>query len=152
MFYRINEIADDIMSPTALYLQDRSEPLIPTSVGELSQGEDPWLSRERDRPDSWFPVDHETFGIYPRPGDIAEVIRVDYYAWPQQVTDDVAIIDLDDYTVDAVIQYVIYLGLMKRYDVQRAIDIFAQFASLFREGALKDQSNRLLHQMIQRTG
>lgn len=150
MLYNTLAIDPNCYSPTRVWLMDDEEPLRYTTIGELSANENRWLEYTAERPHHWFPVDHMTFGIYPRVTTSTEVLRVDYYAWPAPVLDDYAVLPFDDATCDAIIQYVVYSGLMKRWDIARAGDIYGEFAGLFQDAVYRKEARRFQYALNER--
>jgi len=141
------------LSPTRVYLMDYEEPLRYTTVLNLSLHENRWMEHTAERPHHWFSLDHQTFGIYPRVTESSgEVLRVDYYTWANPAPSDNAVLPYDDAMLDAVVQYVVYSGLMKRWDIARASDVFADFGSFFQDATFRKEVRRYNYALLQRLG
>ena len=150
-FYNLLAIDPLCYSPYRFWLMEREEPLRFTTIGALNREENNWLDFTADRPDYWFPVDHSTFGIYPRvTAGAGEVLRVDYYAWADAVLDDYMILPYDDPTLDAVIDYVVYSVHIRRWDMMQASQKFEQFAGLFQDSGVVREVRRFNHAMMAR--
>jgi hypothetical protein len=150
-FYHLHAIDPLCYSPVRFWLMDREWPLRFTTIGELNREENNWLDFSSDRPHSWFPVDHLTFGIYPRVTESSgEVLRIDYYAWDEGVANDSAILPYDNATLDAVVGYVAYSVHMRRYDMMQAGRKFEEFAALFQDSLFTREVRRFNHAMMAR--
>jgi len=150
-FYNLLAYDPLAYSPIRFWLMDREEPLRFTTIGALNREENNWLDFSADRPDYWFPVDHWTFGIYPRVTEgSGEVLRVDYYAWAAAVIDDYMILPYDDPTLDAVIDYVVYSVHMRRWDMMQGGKKFEQFAGLFHDSSVVREVRRYNNAMMAR--
>lgn len=152
-FYHTLSIDPLCLSPTRVYLMDAEEPLRYTTILNLSMHESRWMEHTAERPHHWFALDHQTFGIYPRVTESnGEVLRVDYYAWGTPALSDTSVLPYDDAMLDAVVQYVVYSGLMKRWDIARASDVFFDFSSFFQDATFRKEVRRFNYAMLQRVG
>ena len=149
-FYNTEAIDPLCLSPTDFWLQDREIRVEQISMLELSTDGNKWMLTQSDRPHWWFPVDATTFGIHPAPPNSNDALRVDYFAWADTITDDMAELELDDGTVDALIYYGIYRGYLKRWDTQRAVDSFTDFSSVFSDGVYRREIGKLKAGLTQR--
>jgi hypothetical protein len=149
-FYNTLAVDELLISPTRVWLQGDSRPLEYTTIGELSYHERGWLDDVGERPHHWYAVDHSTLGIYPAVSEPTESLRIEYYGWPKPLANDQAIIPHDDATTDAMIQYVVYSGLMKRWDIARASDIYAEFAGMYQDAVFRKESRRFQYAMMER--
>ena len=150
-FYHTTAIDSNCLSPTRVWLMDYERPLEYTTILSLSAAENKWMEHTAERPHHWFAIDHQTFGIYPRvTASTGEVLRVDYFAWASSPPSDSSVLPFDDATLDAVVMYVVYSGLMKRWDIARASDVFNDFASFFRDAVYRREVRRYNYAMLNR--
>lgn len=149
--YRTMAIDPLLLSITRIWLMDCEHPLELTSMMELSRSERRWWEHTEERPHHWYPVDHQTFGVYPRVAESqGEVLRIDYLSWASPTQDDTVQLPFDDPTLDAVINYVVHCGLLKRWDIARASDIYGEFVNLFGDAHYKREVRRYNYALLQR--
>ena len=152
-FYSTLAIDPLCLAPVRVWAMDRERPLNYTTIGELNRTHGNWLDDTYERPHHWFSIDHQTFGIYPRVTQgSGEVLRIDYYAWAEPVPNDQVILPYSDESLDGVISYVVYSVYMRRWDMFRANDAFAEFVRLFRDTNAAAEVRRFNHGMLARVG
>jgi hypothetical protein len=120
-FYSLRSLARDIMLPYRIWNHANSSRLTVTSMEELDQFQQRWLDTAGD-PEFWFSVSWDLIGIYPRPTSDGGVLRIDYFAWPETLSDDASI--PESTTHDAIVLYGTYIGLLKQWDTQKAAEAF----------------------------
>lgn len=124
-YYSLRSLATDIMLPYRIWNYTRSTRLTVTSMEELDQFQQRWIVTPAD-PEMWFPVSWDIIGIYPRPVADGGVLRVDYYAWPEALSDDTSV--PEQTTQDALVLYGTYMGLLKQWDSAKATETFKRLA------------------------
>ena len=82
--YTIYEIAPDVMTPFRIWSETRQERLDVITLRQLDNARERALQVTSDSPDWWYPVSHDTFGIWPGPVQSGSILRVDYLAWPDR--------------------------------------------------------------------
>jgi len=120
-FYSLRSLAGDIMLPYRVWNYTRSTRLTVTSMEELDQFQQRWLDTAADT-EMWFPVSWDIIGVYPRPAADGGVLRIDYFAWPEALSDNTSV--PEQTTHDALVLYGTYIGLLKQWDSQKAIETF----------------------------
>lgn len=128
MYYWLSAIASDVMAPIRVWDVERQWRLTAVSMRELDQRHETWPTVQRD-PEVWFPVSWDLFGVWPAAAAGGGVLRVDYLAWPRALLDDS---DEPEFQVgdhDALVDYGVYEGLMKRWDAKRALEAWGQFGA-----------------------
>ena len=126
-YYYTQSIAPDIMAPTRVWHHTLERRLIPATVMDLDAHNEVWATVNGD-PWWWFPVAWNLFGVYPAPAAASGIMRVDYLAWPPALLDDEDEPEIPESDQEQLILYGIYDGLLKQWDLDRAIRIFALFA------------------------
>lgn len=113
-------IAPDLMAPVRLWNHNTSRKLTAFSMEELDALQERW-SRATRTPEVWFPVSWDIIGIYPTPTASGGVLRIDYMAWPRDLTDDTDRPELPEASHDALVLYGQYMGILKKWDSQNAM-------------------------------
>ncbi len=125
-YYFLRGIAADCMTPYRLSLPDSRLRLRAVSPLQLDAYHLLWET-VTGTPRWWVPIDWQTFALFPHSIQGGGVLRIDYLAWPQALQDD---LDEPEYTAsdqDALVLYGVYMGLLKRWDVDRATVFFSKF-------------------------
>lgn len=125
-YYQLRGIADDCMTPYRLTLPDLRLRLRAVTASQMDAYHLLWET-VTGTPRWWVPIDWQTFALFPHPIQGGPVIRIDYFAWPHALQDDG---DIPEYSVsdaDALVIYGVYMGLLKRWDVDRASILFEKF-------------------------
>lgn len=125
-FYSLPSLADDVMFPYRIWNQTLSSRLAVTSMQELDEFHERWITVQRS-PEVWFPVSWDMFGIWPSVAEPGGVLRVDYLAWPRSLLDDMDESELTRPTQDALVLYGRYIGLLKQWDADLALQVFKEF-------------------------
>lgn len=128
MLYWLAAIAPDVMAPWRLWLVTEERRLTAVSMRDLDHRHETWPTVNR-LPDYWFPVSWDLFGIWPSPSTGGGVLRVDYLAWPRALLDDAdePEVQLSDH--DALVEYGVYDGLAKRWDVKPMLEVWSRFGA-----------------------
>ena len=61
-------------------------------------------------------------------------MKLDYFAWPRTLLDDSDEPEFREADHDAIVLYGVYDGLMKRWDVARAMELFNRFVDAWQVG------------------
>jgi len=125
-YYYTQGIASDIMVPYRLFLTDLDRRLDVLTMRQLDERHETWITISGD-PWHWFPVSWDIFGIFPHPAAAGGVLRVDYIAWPPAPQDDGEELEFSEPEQDALVLYGVYDGLLKQWDIERALKTFALF-------------------------
>ena len=147
-FYSLRNIASDVMLVYRIWSHANNSKLIVTSMEELDQFQQRWLDTTGD-PEMWFSVSWDVIGVYPRPSSNGGVLRIDYFAWPEQVTDDAGI--PESTTQDSIVLYGTYMGLLKQWDVGKAQQAFKRLQSSAIFDKAKSGILRIGHRSFGRT-
>ena len=148
-YYFTQGIGSDLMIPYRLWTPDNNKRLTAVSIHELDEFSDTWTATTGD-PEAWFPISWDCFGIYPYPTAAGGILRIDGLAWPRELLDDSDEPELPESTHESVVDYCIYDGLMKRYDVDVAITFLNRFAALFKDAKIRSGIGRKGSQVFQR--
>lgn len=125
-FYSLQTVADDVLLPYRIWSNANSSRLTVTSMEELDQFQQRWQDTAAT-PEMWFPVSWDLIGVYPRPSSSGGILRIDYFAWPTSLAVDE---DRPEGGIhDALVLYGTYLGLLKQWDANRAIEAFKRLQS-----------------------
>lgn len=125
-FYGLRALANDVMLPYRVWSHSNNSRLVVTSMEELDQFQQRWQDTPAT-PEMWFPVSWDLIGLYPRPAQAGGTLRVDYFAWPTSLVVDS---DVPERGVhDALVLYGSYLGLLKQWDANRALEAFRRLQS-----------------------
>ena len=126
--YSLTSVAPDVMAPARVWLMPDSLRLGAVSMRELDNRHETWPTVQRS-PENWYPVSWDLFGIWPHPSAGSGLLRVDYYAWPRALMDDGDEPEFQLGDHDAIVDYGIYDGLAKRWDVMRMVEIWSRFGA-----------------------
>lgn len=146
-FYPLRGLAPDIMLPYRVWNYANTRRLHVTSMEELDQFQQRWQLTQAD-PQAWFSVSWDIIGVYPKPASTGGVLRVDYYAWATHLDDDASESEITPH--DAIIDYGIYMGLLKQWDSVQATEIFKQLAGNEKFDKAKSQILRIGHRAMSR--
>lgn len=125
-YYYTQSIASDIMVPYRLFLAHTDKRLDVVTMDQLDDRHKTWITITGD-PYHWFPVSWDIFGIFPHPSTAGGLMRLDYIAWPKEIAHDDESLEFHEPEQDALVIYGIYDGLLKQWDVERALKTFALF-------------------------
>lgn len=141
-YYSLRGIADDVISIYRLRDESNSRTLVPITLAELDSHDERWVDSSAN-PERWFSVSWDLFGIYPAPMAGSGIMRVDYYAWPREMSDD---LDEPEFSLgdhESLVDYGIYDGLLKRWDFKRAMEAAVPFARKVLGAKAQDGVDRL---------
>lgn len=128
MYYSLSAVAADAMSPYRLWLVGEERRLTAVSMRDLDRRHETWPT-VTNPPDYWFPVSWDLFGIWPASSAGGDMLRVDYLAWPRTLLDDSDEPEFQLGDHDAIVDYGIYDGLAKRWDVARMLEVWSRFGA-----------------------
>ena len=148
-YYFTRGLASDVMAITRVWLPDESKRLTAVSIAELDRQNDTWPLATGD-PEYWFPVSWDCFGIYPHPAQGGGLLRVDYLAWRRALLDDTDEPEFREADQDSLVMYGIYDGLMKRWDVARAVELFNRFIDQWQTGRARNGVRETQSRVFQR--
>lgn len=128
MLYSLSAVAADAMSPYRLWLVGEERRLTAVSMRDLDHRHETWPTVTR-QPEYWFPVSWDLFGLWPHPSTGGGLLRIDYLAWPRALMDDGDEPEFQLGDHDAIVDYGIYEGLAKRWDVARMLEVWSRFGA-----------------------
>jgi len=144
-YYSTRALASDVMAITRLWVPDLNRRLTAVSIAELDAQHETWQTVAGD-PEYWFPVSWDLLGVYPHTSTGGGVFRADYLAWPRTLLDDDDESEFRLADQDSLVLYGIYDGLMKQWNVQRAVQLFARFIERWETGrarnGIREQQSR----------
>jgi hypothetical protein len=132
-YYHLHGIGPDLIAPFRIWDHARNYRLPATSLNALDERMRNWPTASGE-PSCWFPVSWDCFGIWPRSTQGGGVLRLDCYAWPRSLMDDDDEPEMIGGDQDALVAYGIYEGLVKRWDADKALQSWAEYAGR-RDGA-----------------
>jgi hypothetical protein len=141
-YYRTRGIAQDCMAPYRIWIPGRNRKLIPVTVEQLDAFHLEWNTVTGD-PEYWAPMGHDWFAVYPHPAQGGGIMKVDYLAWPRELTDDDDRPEFPEADHDSLVLHGVYDGYLKRWAVPEAMTVFAQFADRFSKGKARSGVNQL---------
>jgi hypothetical protein len=115
---------------------------------ELDQFQQRWLDTAGD-PEMWFSVSWDIIGVFPRPTSSGGMLRIDYFAWPEELSDNAAV--PESTTQDSIVLYGTYLGLLKQWDAPRAAQVFRRLQASAIFDKAKSGILRIGHRSFGRT-
>lgn len=127
IFYYTRGIAPDIMAPYRIIVPSFDRRLRVSSVADLDRVHERWATVTAPFPDIWFPVSWDLFGVWPGTVAGGGVMEVDYLAWPRRLLDDDDEPELPEPDQEGLVLYGIYEGLLKQWDLERALTLLAMF-------------------------
>lgn len=140
--YSIHHVAPDVMTPFRVWSDAEEERLDVLTMEQLDAHREEWMLATSERPDWWYPVSHDLFGVWPAPTQGGTVLRVDYLAWPEALTADTSSPILRETEQDLILLYGQYEGLIRQWEIARAVDLFSQFTTGFRDQRYKNETRR----------
>ena len=152
MFYSLAAVADNVMSPLRVWLPDEQHRLRPTTMRWLNRERQRWMEDTTDYPDYWFPVSWYSFGVYPGTTTGRGLLAIDYLQWPDEMISDSDEPEFPLPDHDALVIYGVYAGLMKQWDIIRAVDLFTQFVSRIPDASYRSEIRKHRSIMVQRQG
>lgn len=127
-YYYTQSVAKDILAIYRVWHATQSWRLAPCTIKDLDARHETWITVQGD-PRYWFPAAYNLFGIWPSAAAGSGVMRVDYIAWPREMLDDDDSPEFRESDHDMLVLYGVYFGLLKQWDLPRAMNIFAEFVS-----------------------
>ena len=127
-YYFTASIAPDIMAPYRVWHATNDWRLTPVTMRDLDERTVTWGTVTGD-PKLWFPYAWNVFGIWPKPAAAGGVLRVDYVAWPPSLLHDDDQPEMPESDQEHLVLYGIYDGLLKQWDLPRAMVAFSQIVS-----------------------
>lgn len=118
-FFSTLRLPFPVMVPRRLWTPINDRRLVATSMEELDHQHQDWRSDVGD-PEAWFPVDWQTFGIWPKSASGGGLIKVTCIVWPDSMEADSDEPDLSGIDEDAIVLYAQYDALLKYYDLNQA--------------------------------
>ncbi len=132
-YYTTRSIAADMMAPYRIWMQDRNRRLTAVSLDNLDRFHEKWLEVS-GTPEVWVPISWDWFAVYPHPSVGGGVMRVDYIAWPRDLSHDQDTSELYEADQDCLVLYAVYQGLLKRWDLATATEAYGRFIDRLRLG------------------
>lgn len=142
LYYRTRGIAPDFRVPYRLWLSSNNRKLIPVTVEQLDGYHMQWSTVPGD-PEYWAPMGYDWFTIFPHPAQGGGVLRIDYLAWPREMTGDDDRPEFPEADHETITLYGLYDGLLKRWAAPEAVTIFAQFMDKLAVGKPRSGVNQL---------
>lgn len=132
-YYYTQSIAKDMMVPYRVWHASLDRRLRPVTTQDLDRFTETWTTVTGDSW-CWFIVAWNLFGVFPRAANAGGVMRVDYLAWPREIQDDDEEPEFPEADHEEILLYGIYDGLLKQWDLARAITVFGKFVDLLPGG------------------
>lgn len=148
-YYSTRGMAQDVMAMTRLWLPDLNRRLTAVFIAELDVQNETWSTATGD-PEYWFPVSWDSFGVYPHPAAGGGLFRVDYLAWPRTLQDDEDEPEFREADQDSLVMYGIYDGLMKQWNADRALQLWARFIEQWQTGRARNGVREVQARVYQR--
>ena len=148
--YTTREIAEDCMTPFRVWSQNDEERLDVITMQQLDDHRERWMEVTTERPDWWFPVSFDCFGVWPTPSNGGNILRINYLAWPETLLDDSDEPEFREAEQDLIVLYGMYDGLIRQWEPERALDIFSTFAQSFKDQQFKTATRKFQHMFFNR--
>lgn len=148
LYYSTRGIADDVMAIYRIWATDLDRRLTAVGVSQLDDHHETWQSVTGD-PEYWFPVSWDLFGIYPHPSSGGGILRVDYFGWPRQLLDDSDEPEFREADHDGLVIYGVYDGLLKQWNLQRALEIFTRFIDRWMDAKERSGMREIQSRLLQ---
>ncbi len=142
LYYRTRGLHPDFRLPYRMWLASNNRKLVPVTVEELDAFHLQWSTINGD-PEYWCPMGLDWFALYPHPSTPGGVLRIDYLAWPREMTNDDDRPEFPDADHESLVLYGVYDGLLKRWAVPEATAIFSQFLDTIGKGKARSGVNQL---------
>ena len=149
-WYTTYEISDVCMTPMRIWSHGTGQRLAPITMGQLEAHYVEWQQVTADRPQWWYPISHDSFGVWPGPMEGGTVLRVDYLAWPETLAEDSDEPIFTEVEQDLIILYGEYDGLVRQWEFERAMDIFTRFVENYLDSKYRGEVKRFQHMMMNR--
>ena len=126
--YHLEGIGEQIMVPYRIWLPDHKRRLDAWSITDLDGRQETWLNTTGS-PWVWWPIDWQSFGVWPRPASAGGWMEVDCYVWPQPLHDDGDMPEFYQADHEALVFFGEMEGYLKQHDVARAADLARGWAN-----------------------
>lgn len=128
-FYYFTQSIDPLMMlPLRIWSHATDQRLEAIALSQLDQMAVQW-ERTTGSPQYWFSVSWDVFGVWPGAAEGGGVLRIDYQAWPRERLSDTDLLEMPEASIEAILFYCQYDGLLKHHDISQA----AEFYRLFEE-------------------
>lgn len=141
--YTLHDLGPTAMTPLRMWDVSDERRLDVTTMTTLNGVRQDWFLTTSERPDVWFPVGHDCFGVYPAPVTGGTILRVQYAAWPLPLVYDEDTSEYREVDEDLVTLYGQYNGMVEQWEAERALDLFIDFASGWKDQAAKNETRKL---------
>lgn len=149
-FYHLGALAPDLLSPYRLVDLEHDQRLTVTTMRQLDQHRQRWLTVHSDWPQYWYPVSWGCYGVWPATAAGGGTFRVDYLAWPTPLLDDDDEPESPWSDHEQYVLYGVYLGLLQQHEVQRGLERFTRFVSQWSDAQARNDVQRLQARRWQR--
>lgn len=150
-WYTTYEISPTCMTPIRIWSDGTGQRLEPTHMLQLQDYYSSWLTVTSDNPRWWYPISHDAFGIWPGPTEGGTVLRIDYLSWPETLYGDLDEPVFRDVEQDLIVRYGFYDGLIRQFEVERAMDVFQGFIAGYQDSRYKNEVKRFQWMQTNRT-
>lgn len=151
-WYTTYEISPTCISPFRIFTDRTNQRLIPLTMDEVDDHYTQWQAVSSDQPQWWYPMAFDTFGIWPGPTEGGTILRIDYVAWPDELADDNDEPLLREIEQDLLVLYGQYDGLVRQWEIPRAMELFNRFALSMRDSQYKLDVRRFYRMNFDRSG
>lgn len=140
-FYPLRGIAPDFMKIKRLSIPSLDRRLVAVSRRQLDEFHEFWRTVNGD-PENYVSMGWDWIGVFPHPSSAGLILRVDYLAWPRTLDSDDDWPEFMDADHDALMYYGLYDGLLKRWDVEKALPVYQEFLSRLGKGKARSGVSR----------
>ena len=151
IFYYTQGIAKNIRSIYRLWLPDSNIRLTSLSLKEMDESNEDWMNITGS-PRWWIPISHNLFGLYPHAAAGGGTLQVDFLAWPDAMEGDTEESEFMTVDQDSIVLYGLYDGLLKQWNVQRALEIFSLFVDRWTDAIARNDLKRIQERSFDRNG
>ena len=149
-YYRLRAIDPNAMTPYRIYTRHNERRLTVATVMELFNRHQRWISVNSD-PESWFPISWDMFGIFPSPSTGGGIMEINYLSWPRPLADDDDEPEFPQADHEGLVLYGVYEGLLKRWDITRATELFTFFMDRWGDSRIRSGTDKIKSRDFQRS-
>lgn len=150
MFYHLQSLGAQVMTPWRLWMHQRQHRLWPISITELDGHYERWLT-VTGAPEWWFLLSWDCIGVWPAPAIGGGIFELDCFVWPDPVPQDDYEPEYPDTDHDALLDYLVMEGQVKQWDVARALELAGKFYGKSRDGQARNGIRAVQERFFGRT-
>ena len=149
LLYRVP--LDDCMTPIRIWDTQRRQRLDVVSMRRLNQAHPRWMvTTTSSTPQCWYPVTWSQFGLWPGAAQGGGTFDVTCLVWPARMADDRSQSVWQASDEEALVWYGVYMGLLKQFELGKALGLFAEFVQRFQDVTARHGAREIANRVWER--